>query len=396
MNIKVIKTQSEYEEAVDMIKKLMDHDIAPNSVDMEKLDLLVTLVQDYESRLFPDNIPDPIDAILFRMDQLGLSQTDLVTYIGSKSKVSEILARKRPLSLNMIKSLHDGLGIPAKVLLNQIRVQEEDLDYERFPVAEMLKRGYIAGKDTLEKEMKIFFNPMVVNKSISMLLSRTYYIRSPRPMNQHALLVWMTRVVTKSQRSKLSRSFHKGDLTIEVLKEIVKMTSQEDSINKIRERLNSLGIALIIEPHMPQTYLDGAAIMTDPKNPIVGMTLRHDRFDNFWFTLLHELAHIYLHFGTDTKLFYDDIEFMDSSDPREKEADELALNIMVPEDKWKYSPASIVPSPDAARLLAGELGVDASIIAGKIRYSRKRYHLLNNLIGQGEVRKLFPEISWKK
>ena len=98
----------------------MDADPEENTPESEKLELLIVLVRNYEESVFNEVIPDPIDALIFRMEQENLSQ-DLVPYIGSRSKVSEVLSRKRPLSVNMMKALQNGLGIPAKVLLNQSR-----------------------------------------------------------------------------------------------------------------------------------------------------------------------------------------------------------------------------------------------------------------------------------
>lgn len=396
MEIKVIKTQKEYLEALDDIKNLMSKNPDPNSSDGEKLELLVTLVEDYEAKMFPSNLPDPIDAILFRMEQQNLKPIDLVPYIGSKSKVSEVLSRRRPLSLNMIKALHEGLDIPAKVLLNQTRKNEGEIDFTKFPIKEMLKRGYLKGKDTLDRELKSFLDVISTNKKVLALLNRTYYIRSPRPMNQNALLVWVGKIIEKAGKEKIDAVFKEDSLNLTFLRKVADISDEDNAIKKVRDLLKSIGILLIVEPHMPQTYLDGAAIMIKKENPIVGMTIRHDRLDNFWFTLLHELAHISLHFGKGTNLFYDDIESIDLNDPREKEADELALRAMIPEQNWKDSPASILPSPDAAKLLADQLSIHPAIVAGKMRYEKKHYQFLNGLIGKGEVRKLFSEFTWQK
>jgi HTH-type transcriptional regulator / antitoxin HigA len=114
---KVIKSDRDYEAALGRIEALMDS--VPNTPDGEELDLLTTLVEIYEQNRFPMDLPDPIDAIRFRMEQAALKQQDLVPYIGSRSKVSEVLRGRRPLSLKMIRALHKGLGIPAEVLLRE-------------------------------------------------------------------------------------------------------------------------------------------------------------------------------------------------------------------------------------------------------------------------------------
>lgn len=115
--IKVIKTEEQYEAALEMVEKLMDLSPEQGSEDCDKLELLVLLIQVYEKEHYPMELPDPIDAIEFRMEQQGLAPKDLIRYLGSRSKVSEVLNRRRPLSLNMIRALHKGLGIQAEVLL---------------------------------------------------------------------------------------------------------------------------------------------------------------------------------------------------------------------------------------------------------------------------------------
>lgn len=119
MKPKVIKSEAEYEAALAHVAELMD--AAPGSPAEEELELFSLLVEQYEQEHFPIAPPDPVEAILFRMEQEGLSRKDLVGTIGSPSKVSEVLNRKRPLSLSMIRALHMRLGIPAEVLVQEPR-----------------------------------------------------------------------------------------------------------------------------------------------------------------------------------------------------------------------------------------------------------------------------------
>ena len=111
MEVKIIKTQAEHDDAMARLKALMALDPPPDSP------LLALVIEDYETRTIPPVVPDPIEQILFRMDQMGLSRKDMIPYFGSISKVSEVLSRKRPLSLSMIRRLNEGLGIPAAVLI---------------------------------------------------------------------------------------------------------------------------------------------------------------------------------------------------------------------------------------------------------------------------------------
>jgi len=91
----------------------------------DRLDVLATLIEAYESANYPVDLPDPIDAILFRMEQQGLSRKDMEPILGSRGRVAEILNRKRPLSLEMIRRLHSELGIPAEVLIQPVRPQKD-------------------------------------------------------------------------------------------------------------------------------------------------------------------------------------------------------------------------------------------------------------------------------
>jgi HTH-type transcriptional regulator/antitoxin HigA len=113
----LIKHDRDYQVVLDRIEELMD--AAPETPEADELKLLAVLVDVYEKRRFPSPLPDPIEAIRFRMEQQGLRQRDLVPYFGSRSKVSEVLSGKRRLSLSMIRNLHRGLGISAEVLIQE-------------------------------------------------------------------------------------------------------------------------------------------------------------------------------------------------------------------------------------------------------------------------------------
>ena len=114
MNIKPIKNEEDYSQTLSYIESLMD--AKPNTPQMDELEVLTTLVEAYEEQHYKIDVPDPIEAIKFRMEQEGLKQKDLVTIVGSKSRVSEILNRKRKLTIEMIRNLHKQLHIPVESL----------------------------------------------------------------------------------------------------------------------------------------------------------------------------------------------------------------------------------------------------------------------------------------
>jgi HTH-type transcriptional regulator/antitoxin HigA len=122
MKIKPIKTQKDYKTALKRVEELMD--AKPGTSEIDELEILSMLIEKYEEEHFPISDPDPIEAIKFRMEQLGLNQNELATIIGSKSRASEILKGKRQLSLNMIRVLHNKLNIPAEVLIKDIKTTQ--------------------------------------------------------------------------------------------------------------------------------------------------------------------------------------------------------------------------------------------------------------------------------
>jgi HTH-type transcriptional regulator/antitoxin HigA len=115
MEIRPIRTNKDYDAALHRLADLMD--ARPGTTDGDELDVLATLVDAYENEKFPIDKPDPVAAIVFRMDQMGYSRKDLEPFIGTRARVSEILNRKRGLSLQQIRRLHSGLNIPLENLM---------------------------------------------------------------------------------------------------------------------------------------------------------------------------------------------------------------------------------------------------------------------------------------
>ncbi len=116
MNIHPIKTDDDYSDAMQRIDALMD--ALPGTEEGDELDVLATLVEAYERNHFPIDPPDPVEAILFRMEQMGIDRKALEPFLGGRSRVSEVLNRKRKLSMSQVRKLHDGLNIPLENLVN--------------------------------------------------------------------------------------------------------------------------------------------------------------------------------------------------------------------------------------------------------------------------------------
>lgn len=115
MNLKPIKNKKDYQQSLDRLEEIFD--AKRGTPEGDELEILGILIDQYENEHFPIDLPDPIEAIKFRMEQLGYTQTDLAKVVGLKSRASEILSKKRKLSLDMIRQLHDKLNIPTDVLI---------------------------------------------------------------------------------------------------------------------------------------------------------------------------------------------------------------------------------------------------------------------------------------
>lgn len=401
MEIGIIRSEEQYDLALAELEELVLSEPDENSEGRKRLELLGLLIEDYERREHPVALPDPVEAIKFRMEQEGLRQRDLVPYLGSRSRVSEVLRRKRPLSLSMIRALHRGLGIPARVLLQEedpLQVNGADLDWSQFPLMEMVERNWIDATleeidDDPEYVMRAFLKPIGGLSRAAALYRKTDTIRSARTMDRYALSAWTARVQIRAL-ADIHRPPTFDRVRPMLMHELVHLSLAGDGPKLAGEALQANGVYLVIEPQLSGTYLDGAALISESGQAIVGMTLRYDRIDNFWFTLMHELAHIVLHLDEEVGNFYDDLDFREPTDRREEEADELASEVLIPQADWKRSPASRLTSAEAALHLANKLDIHPAIVAGRMRHELDNYKILSQLVGYGEVRKHFTDVNW--
>ncbi len=391
-----IRTEEEYEAALARIDEIFDAE--KGTAEGEELDELADLVESYEDKHYPIGLPDPISAIEFRMDQANLSQKDLIPYIGSSAKVSEVLSGKRDLTMSMARALHEHLGIPADVLLQrpgaEIDFTSDEIDPRRFPLKEMAKRGWIPKHRNLIENGEMFLRALIDQaggtRAVSLPLYRKNgHRRINAKTNPYALRAWCWRVLALANQNPPPTSYRPGTVTEQYMREVAQLSVYEDGPRRAQERLEEHGIALVIEPHLPRTHLDGAALCLLDGGPVIGLTLRYDRIDNFWFSLMHELAHVSLHLDCDeNELFIDDLS-LTGEGPLEDEADTLAQDALIPPQLWETSPLRKRATILAVYAFAREVDVHPAVIAGRVRHERKNYRLLSQLVGSGEVRRQF-------
>ncbi|MFA6917172.1 MAG: ImmA/IrrE family metallo-endopeptidase [Parachlamydiales bacterium] len=396
METKVIRTEEQYRSYLEEVQTLMASGVPLNSKQSDKLELLTVLLEAYENAKYPVESPDPIDAILFRMHEKGLKRADLIPYFGTSSRVSEVLGRKRPLTVQMIRALSIGLGISADTLVGlsmpDAAPQKSAIDWSKFPVKEMAKRGWlesaaIRATSSVEDVVKNFISEAGLQFGAASF-RRTLVGEAQSPTTRYSLYAWLARVIQKAREKKSSLGvFEQEALSTSFLRELAQLSWYDQGPLLAIEYLGKHGVAVIVEPHLKGTLLDGAALKDADGTPIIGLTLRHDRLDNFWFTLLHEVAHIWKHSGSD-EAFLDDLD-ASSEDRREAEANRLAREAFIPRLIWKRSDAFISPSKESIDKLSRELKIHPAIIAGRLRKETGNYRVFTDLVGLNQVRTMF-------
>jgi HTH-type transcriptional regulator/antitoxin HigA len=345
------------------------------------------------------------------MDQQTMAPKDLVPYLGSASRVSEVLSGKRPLSLAMIRSLHRGLGIPLESLFSEEvdATPSNIIEWDRFPIRELLKRGWVEGAATGGKRlgfsesqelMERFFRPVGgLSLALGVLHKTDVSRRASRTSDRFALAAWAARILQRANLVKLDSSFDREEWTETLFGELRGLSKYDEGPRLALRFLANHGIVVILEAHLKRTRLDGAAMLRTDGTPVIGLTLRHDRVDNFWFTLFHELMHVIYHLkqtasALNISCFIDELEGVPPESAIEREADDAARDALIPRIYWENSAAKFVVAPTTVVQLARLVGIAPAIVAGRVRHERKNYRLLSSMIGAAKVQEQFPEIAW--
>lgn len=401
--IRAIHTEADYKAALARIEALMDAEF--NTPDGDELDVLTDLVELYEARHVPMGYPSPSAALRFRMEQGGLSPRDLVPFIGSRAKVSEILSGKRPLTMQMARALHANLGISADVLLQQpggeLPSALEGIDWQRFPLAAMVKHGWVVKRPNILRHAEEIMRDLIRRAGGEHVLPAALYrkndkARANATTDPYALKAWCWEVLARANRMPLPTVYKSGTVDLAFLMKVAQLSWADEAPRLAQEFLAKHGIHLVCVEHLPRTHLDGAALQLVDGIPVIGLTLRYDRLDGFWFCLMHELAHIGRHMdGKRDEVFIDDLSLRDVQgvhrDPQEDEADEWAEQALIPQAVWQTSRVQDHPSPLAVMELAQRLGIHPAIVAGRVRHETRNFRLLSHFVGTGEVRRHFTK-----
>ena len=204
-----------------------------------------------------------------------------------------------------------------------------------------------------------------------------------------SLLSWKAQVTRRAEQVVRDGLPPYRPLDLRWMLDLVRSSVLSDGPRRAVEMLKQHGIVLIIERQIPGMLVDGAAFLMDD-TPVIGLTIKIDTIDNFWFSLLHELAHVTLHYRTGLASgFFDEFGGGVNVDDLEAEANSFAGNMLIPEEKWRTSPARISKTAAHIEAFARGLGIHPAIVFGRIRMERGDYSIFSNKIGRGTVRKQF-------
>jgi HTH-type transcriptional regulator / antitoxin HigA len=340
----------------------------------------------------------------------GWTQRQLADVLGVKEQQIQRYERDRyaTISLSRLNTVSEALGIKISGLL-EASPQDTDptsdfsdsLDPSLYPISEMNSRGWLGNSFNL-RQMSLaqkkdalarFFAPFDFKEASMALHKKT--IGSRTPQAQAALIAWQARILwLASQKKGDCRPFTKLDP--DILRNLVQLSRRNDGPQAAIDYLLNHGVIVICEPHLPKTKLDGAAMTLDGRYAVIGITVRHDRIDNFWFVLLHELGHVMLHWGPLLRQGFIDEEIEKSKNGLEIEANEFARNMIVPDESWNSSFVRYSQSPQILKEFAAKWSIHEALVAGRVRFERNDYKAFSDMVGAGQVRKSLVDAGFLK
>lgn len=357
-NVRPIRSPEDYQAAKQRVEYLIGQNA--DGACSDEIEVLSLLLEEYQRQHVLTGNVSAIEAIRFRMAEGGLSVRDLEPFIGTRSRVSEVLGGKRTLSLDMIRSLHEGLGLPYASLIQRPETGDQHqgwLFLTREPTA-----------------------PRALHR-------KSFAKRAAQKMDPDALVEWQRLATSKSK--KLDLTFKRDSLTQEQLKRFAYLSAKARGPQLAVQAANELGISVVVAEALPGTYLDGAAMIDEYHQPLIALTLRYDRTDNFWFTFLHELSHISLHYEyleNEVSAFIDDLDIR-SENTLEVEADHRCREVLVPDAALKSVTWGEETSNDDIVAAATRARVHISVVAGRWQREFSNYRRFSRLIERGTIKR---------
>ncbi|WP_342249206.1 XRE family transcriptional regulator [Sphingomonas sp. OTU376] len=348
-----------------------------------------------------ESLHDLPDILIQARIARGMSQKDLGTFLGLKEQQIQRYEaeRYRSASLDRLIEIADALSVRiserAELVGNNRLEAVTPEAWQAFPIAEMYKRGWFEDfSGTLAQARKAAAElvPGFLRGAHAQYAPIAFHrksVRSNGQVHEAAIAAWEARIRSVADRDPPEATFDRSRISDAWLEGLVRLSLDPNGPAASVDYLRAAGITLIVERQLPGTLLDGAALCSLDRHAIVALTLRHDRLDNFWFTLLHEIGHLKLHIGEgEFAAIFDDTD-APAGDQVERDADLFAQEVLLSSEKWKLGVSRYTRTEKAVMTDAKRFGVGPAIIAGRIRREADDYTLLRTLVGNGEVRRQF-------
>ena len=353
----------------------------------------------------------PGDFIREELEVREWTQEEFADIIGlSEKSVSHIINHKQPITLETAQKLGKVFGQSPQYWMNadtnyRLRLEENEeskelndiekksVIHEHMPIKAMCDKGWFNETDSveeLEKQVKDFWAIDNINFDFLESYATPSYRKSEAysQFNNYYALTWFRKAKIEASKKNDLKSYD-----IEEAKEIADNFTgygySYKGFDRFFDDLKKAGIRFLVQPHLPKTYLDGAAFIANG-NPTIVYTGRYNREDNFWFTIAHEFGHVLLHLNSEDDFFLDDLKKTNTEDKKEKEADTFANEIIRSKEILnffdKFGPNAYITQnrlEDCARYL----GINESIIVGVLQYNEK--------LGWNKLNKYKPEILEK-
>jgi HTH-type transcriptional regulator/antitoxin HigA len=252
--------------------------------------------------------------------------------------------------------------------------------------------SYLSCKELLTQLPKNFATEeesfKVLNAVQSSDANRLAMFRKKPTANEALIMVWMSKV---RYSAKLCVAYNKvpafNGITKDDLSKIAKLSADEANLSELAAILFEFGIILVYERALQGTKLDGAVFLLDSKYPVIGMSLRYPRLDIFWFTLMHELAHLAMHYDLLNKPIIDDLD-SESDDLVERQANRLAANSFIERSEWRSCSARYSLRDEDIVSFSRQLNIHPAIVAGRIQKDTDRFNLFSLIVNSVNVRKV--------
>lgn len=329
---------------------------------------------------------------------LGLTQKELASRLQVKEQQIQRYEQERYQSASLARLQEVARALETESAV-ELKLPERPgsssnaFEAKRLPIREMKKRGWLRDirlpVEVPRTDLALaecFMRNASAGGSIAALHRQR--VRIGGKIDPYAISAWKARVL-QIARKRVRGNYRVQPLDALFIQRLVRLSALANGPVLALQELETKGVIAVVEERLAGTHLDGAAMLLDNHIPVIGLTLRHDRLDNFWFVLMHELAHVVCHRDRGLAEGFFDDEGAPSVDELEKEADEFALNVLIPDEVWKSSFVRFTKSSDQVEKFARKLGISPSIVAGRIRHERKDYKLFSDLVGGKEIRKLF-------